>query len=406
MSKSRNKKKSKNKGNQKFQEMLKKQHLEFWATLKKISDCSGATEAFKKIPKNEYKYIEKLRNGNVNAELPAEHKLNKKDQEYIKNYIQQALEIDKITIKEGKPPITLKEYYIAGSALRLYLNATKDTDFPEAKEVKEGHKAFMDIFDTFYAEESLNAVAIFLALFSSNLAGELYYFRVGLSKKHKYKVCFLATKFEGITKHFTINNGKRPAYRMGVPFRHDGVIWNKIKASDFGIKSSFPDMELDVYIQSHAVKRLYERLDPISTPEYYLFSFMSLLEAKIIKYKGKNLIEFYIGEYKVGYFIAEYIDGVILIKTFLLMTNDATPEGDKLHQQTGISIIGKKYFDIDKLKTFISSDLAEDEKLKEIFIKAGCKSLLDSGQTLHKRNIFVEVAASLSKYLNLDENSD
>ncbi|MCI0514429.1 hypothetical protein L0128_14525 [candidate division KSB1 bacterium] len=56
---------------------------------------------------------------------------------------------------------------------------------------------------------------------------------------------------------------KRPVYRLGWAFADSGLKWAKIMAAELDAKGSFASMPLDVYIQSHALLRLRERLDRI-----------------------------------------------------------------------------------------------------------------------------------------------
>ena len=105
--------------------------------------------------------------------------------------------------------------------------------------------------------------------------------------------------------------------------------------------------------------------------------------------------------------LVEIVDNVLLIKTFLLLTNQATPEGEKLKELTGLSKIDMKYWNIDRLSTFQKTDMEENEELKQIFRNAGCSKLfsravnfLDEEEKEHRR-----VAENFLKYCQVEEHA-
>jgi len=110
-------------------------------------------------------------------------------------------------------------------------------------------------------------------------------------------------------------------------------------------------------------------------------------------------------EYKVGYLLTTLNEGKLVIRSFLFLTNDGTPEGRKLRALTGLAKRDKKYLEIDKLSTFTAYRIHEDEELSALFHEAGCGSLLDA------RNLEAIAAeytpardkAALRKYLDTDQ---
>ena len=73
----------------------------------------------------------------------------------------------------------------------------------------------------------------------------------------------------------------------------------------------------------------------------------------------------------------------IVIRTFLFVTNNGTPEGQMLENVTGLQKLDKKYLALDKLSTFMTSDIGGNEKVKEIFTSAGCQCLLELYERSH-----------------------
>jgi len=179
------------------------------------------------------------------------------------------------------------------------------------------------------------------------------------------------------TRYFSIAGNSRPAYQVGWPQSQTGVSYAELDPSLFG--SEFDGLDkASVYIQTHALNRLAERLDSLEKQELLSSVYASLLDPVVVRQeKGKILLSYRILSTKMGYFTAEYIDGAVLIHTFLFITNNGTPEGQKLNELTGLGKLDKKYLTIDKLSTFINSDISTNEKLKSVFTKAGCSCLLE-----------------------------
>jgi len=138
------------------------------------------------------------------------------------------------------------------------------------------------------------------------------------------------------------------------------------------------ELPLKVYIQSHAINRLFERIDCFWIGAVYFNLYFSLASPKIEYDINKTLlIEFRIFNVKAGYFRADIVDGIILIRTFLFVTNNGTPEGMLLESNTGLQKLDKKYLAIDKLSTFVNSDLDKNEEVQQLFINSGCQCLFN-----------------------------
>jgi len=183
---------------------------------------------------------------------------------------------------------------------------------------------------------------------------------------------------EPVTRQIEINGNSRPVFRVGWAYASFGMKWAEIKPSVLNIKNPFPEIPVEVYIQSHALQRLAERMDkiPISLVHYGVY--MSFKEPKICYDKNNNvLIECYIDWIKAGYFVVELIEGILVIKTFLFITNTGTPEAQLLEANTGLQKTDKQYFAFDKLSTFMNADIDNMPELQKILIDSGCQSLIE-----------------------------
>jgi len=184
------------------------------------------------------------------------------------------------------------------------------------------------------------------------------------------------------TKLIKTEDGSRPAIRVGWVFPVHGEDWVQIQPSILGYKDLAEDTPLDVYIQQHAFNRLKERIDCFESGITHFQLFLSLKSPQIA-YDSHHrlLIEFRFNETKAGYFRADIIDGVILLRTFLFVTNTGTPEGMLLEKKTGLKMLDKKYLAIDKLSSFMNSDLDKNEEVRQLLKDSGFQCLIELYET-------------------------
>ncbi|WP_243348589.1 hypothetical protein [Parabacteroides sp. FAFU027] len=179
------------------------------------------------------------------------------------------------------------------------------------------------------------------------------------------------------TRTFVIDQKKRTGYRLGWAKPFGTEVWPTITPGKLGLKCGLADLPIEVYIQTHAINRLTERIDTIPLGLIQMLLVTAFLNPKIIHYKGRILIEFAINRIKVGYLLCSIVEGALLIKTFLLVTNSDTPEADKLEELTGLNKADKSYLALDKLSSFYSEDFAGNESVCRLFKKIGCGKLTE-----------------------------
>ena len=178
-------------------------------------------------------------------------------------------------------------------------------------------------------------------------------------------------------RNFSTPDGKRSAFKVCWPKSQEGIIYAEMLPSLFGEYSDPDDKPVPVYIQRHAMNRLMERLDGMRRYEIQYCLFDSVSKPILIRHgKNKMLIAYKIADSKLGYLVAEYLNGAVFIHTFLFITNNGTPEGQKLTELTGLGKLDKKYLTIDTLNCFLRSDIAKNERLSALFRQVGCSSLL------------------------------
>jgi hypothetical protein len=96
------------------------------------------------------------------------------------------------------------------------------------------------------------------------------------------------------------------------------------------------------------------------------------------------------------------IEGNLVVRTFLFLTFNGTPEGKRLEDFIGLKALDTKYLKMDKLSSFMTDKLKENEELRSIFERADCLHLvelydkLDQFSDVHPDHSPVEI---LSRYL-------
>jgi len=172
----------------------------------------------------------------------------------------------------------------------------------------------------------------------------------------------------------------RPVFRLGAPVAaaQEPIKWITADASIAGNSHKGDKKELDVYIQSHALRRLSERLDLLSQEaiNYALWENTCTID-KFESCAGYRLLPFEIFGIKTGYLVADLIDGKILFRTFLFITHNTTPEGVRLRKLTGLGKEDITYWRIDRLSTFVNFREDKYPGLTQLFVNAGLGSLMD-----------------------------
>ncbi len=227
----------------------------------------------------------------------------------------------------------------------------------------------------------------------NNIPGlPMYYFRICfdslLDLPHsRMKAWDLRVNSVDTQKGFVNMNGHiRPIFRLSWPLLTGKESFSAdIDTSKLGHYYKGKRNKLPVYIQSHASERLFERCEPIPAiwcTQSYFHSFYSRMEVEV--YDGRILFSYSNYKMKLGYFLADVIDEKIIIKTFLLITHEHTPEGGKFQELTGFSKHDVNYWNIDKLTTFINNDMFPDNPLYPYFKEAGLLHLFEMNEETFK----------------------
>lgn len=100
------------------------------------------------------------------------------------------------------------------------------------------------------------------------------------------------------------------------------------------------------------------------------------MSVKAIRFKGSLLIPFSIYQERAGYFTGEIVDGKLILTTFLFLTNNNTPEGEEIYKQYELTRIDKDYLSINKLSSFVASDIAQNPEARNFLLRQAVKASL------------------------------
>lgn len=187
-----------------------------------------------------------------------------------------------------------------------------------------------------------------------------------------------AFKPEAVT--LALKDGMHGTKRLGWVFSDLKWEYVKVKASALGFKTGIMDIPLDVYVQTHALERLKERIN-ITPGVMHEILFLIFMQDKIEHcwHKGACLVTYRVSGEKAGYLLVKLHTDKLVIHTFLFLTNDDTPEGDKLKNLLEIEKADKQYMHIDNLPAFNAYHIDKNERASQLFKDAGCGSLLKLG---------------------------
>lgn len=319
---------------------------------------------------------------------------------HIKNLISRHSKLRKLTVP-GPMVVNLAEFFTVILSVSVILPQVISDDFPHLKTFKEKLDKFClsieGVFD--YAIGNFHNLLFGLGLCFNDISKTLY----GLNHEiphiqhSKYglenKVIINTYKIESL--NIMVGDASRPVIHVCYVFSNS-IEWISITPSVLKISNSSSNIPLDVYIQSHALKRLSERIDCFLEGIVHYNMFISLKSPVVYHYKGNILIEYRLFDIKAGYFLIDIVGDKIIIKTFLFILNNNTPESEMLGNLTGLQKLDRQYLALDKLSTFMTSDIGSNENVRSILTSAGCQCLLDLYEKHHG------LAIDTSKKFNIE----
>jgi len=173
--------------------------------------------------------------------------------------------------------------------------------------------------------------------------------------------------------HFAYNDKYRPAYQAicgsfltgeAIPIT---IPYNQI------IEESDRTHLLEVYVQSHALTRMKERIDilPAAIRNLCLNSSLTHCQTATLN-NGQRVLKLTENNTGIiGYLPFTIIKDKLFVLTFLPICNQNAPEGKKLQEILGIGRKETEFLGMDKLSFFIDTDFEALPRLKQAVIDSG-----------------------------------
>ena len=413
MSKKTKHKKARLRGsNKKETEAIKKKL--FQKSFINLMDAMGIGDLYSEIPLAQKKLIAKARFRNLRIEVEQGSQVNRQDLRFFKGITSMYLKKNSIPFGPGGQMISLNDYFTAGYTFMSFFGNIDESSFEGADQLRKAaieFKSYMQKEDNPY-HSYLAKLIHGLLFFTSRPDRLIYSIRMGTirlysgSKMIGLSVCIYFRSQKPIKRQVILEKKKRIAYRVGVPDKSgENIVWVKIPHNLLVSNYSGKHEQLDMYIQSHALHRFDERIRGLDTVEGLRLSLnYSLKDPTIVEYKdGIGLLEFTHANKKFGYFVFNLIDDMLILRTFLFLTNSGTPEGKKIDKLLGIRKIDKQYLALDTAYTFMHTDLLNSPWLCDLLVEAGCEQLCDMATDGMVDNRKTGYALDAVRYLGLPE---
>lgn len=412
------KKKEKKKSSQQLKQEELHQKNCYLRRIKAMMGIIGDESAYELLsPKGiEVLYFLRLRPVKLISSDDLKLKATKHDLDILNNQLNQLLRENFISLGPEKKQVCLYDFFCFTETLYLILRNNNDDYCLNPEVFKEKLRGFSDD----YAEIRVTAFSKltdcldFLAWVYSRPIQ--YNIKIVLEPRKEAKSPFDRSAFynnyivsfeKPKTELMEIDGHKRTVFELGA-YKENTLIHFFLTPEQLGMTGILQKVPLYVYIQSHAVDRIKERIGDSFICTSYVDIIMAILANKPSRSDdGGFLFPYFYLQKRLGYLKANLIENKIIIRTFLFLTNNGTPEGKKLATMLGVQKEDKKYLGIDKLSTFINSDIEANETLKQIFIKAGCSSLFEMKIHLKQKPDHANQCASyLSHYLGLTRKTE
>jgi len=386
--------KSKKKNNQSGQQkqLYAQQSNEFLKKLRNSFKSIVGEDIFRFIPPNDYKLLIFARARPIIVVAGEGQSIPPKIIEAIQKLVNFYIKKVAMPAETSQKPVSIIDFYTTGLTLSAYCSYLKglDVKYKNADQVialiLNSNLELNNQFDILY-DKLVDELFPFLIRTTNSFWEGYYSYQFNVSNSNdsvglQYRI--IVSQYEPEKQKFRLSDNVRPAFRIGWTFKDNVFEWIYLLPSELGIKSLPEDQQIPVYMQSHAIQRVFERLDCIHRYVLILSIYVSLRKNVCIKIQDKFMIEFMILDVKVGYLSAVLTDGKLVICTFLFLTFNGTPEGKRLEKYIGLKMLDTKYLKMDKLSSFMTGKLKENEKLRSIFESADCLHLVELYDKLEK----------------------
>lgn len=403
MSKRRKKRPSAQQQKQKQAEQRKK----FYRKVRYFFVLIEKEHLFGLISERELQYLWKLRMRAPKVKPEDDCSLSAKHVKMMTEALYYYLNDHKVDIPGTNKQINAYDYLTTGLTIYAFILQESNQDFQKGDEFYEEMRPITENLFGDELELLIKKLKTILGMIYDGIDIDHYPVQFewggGQGAHQGMFAAFIVNKVVNPIIHIKTGGSRRPAYQVG--FALDHFVPLQLKAEILHLETAeYPEL-LNVYIQSHALRRLSERVDLLAQGELRWCMYDSLAQPTVIPYRHNSyLIEYRVLGYKIGYLVADLMKNKIIIRTFLLVTQCGTPEEKKLCSNTGLSKEDIAYLNLCKLSSFVNSDIYENQTLKVMFEEAGCGPILAFAKDKAKKPIKkVPRAEQILDYLKVEK---
>ena len=378
---------------------------EFFNRFEKLAEIAGCKDACKLLNKSNRMLMYLLRIHLTQPRVDKGEPISKEQAKILAILFRHWRERRDIELIKGGEKISIGDVYVIDCF--IYFLGKEDNGF-DLEAFNSAFKPLIDAYDELDSPEDLLYGMYDNILAMLNAVGrEMFSIKTEfVQKKYPVSGVFHIVKVKHhrlVKRSISIDGKRRPIVQFGWPIANDGI-WNlKIKSDEIKDIYKGDKKELEVYIQSHAIKRFEERTKPLSLLYCRLFMAKLFRNYEVAQIKGgKIFLPLYYSHVKIGYFIADIIDEKVIIKTFLFVTHHSTPEGEALGKLTGFGKLDISYWHFDSVTSFLTNPPAEGSMIKKMMHEAGIDKLFELNKLIESNSDskdvdWVEVEAYIEK---------
>lgn len=298
-----------------------------------------------------------------------------------------------ILLLTGKK-ITLRDFKTTLTSIFLCMESEKISVGPHTKEIKKEINNLLSKYIDIWLGVDQQSKDFFddLCTHISSLKYGIYYPKETYKEKPMTSLedswstspVFLFNREIPNHRQLNFDGKKREVYQMGFPELNKGVRWTQVASERLGLPygKSYP-----CYIQQHAIVRLTERIGIFSESVSVFQACLSLEQGKVLRMPNSEAFyfELKILNIKLGYLVTYLIDEMLVVKTFIFVTQSGSPEGKRIEAAMGLKRDDKDYIGMSTLKGFLSEDVAKNPKMAILLEKSGCADLLNAYEVFSKK---------------------
>ena len=324
---------------------------------------------------------------------------------YIREVQKRSTEfMEHVCIGDPALKLTFYDYLTMGTQFGTYCAATyEETQYYEQAEVYKtigdrvteledfGEQTLMKQYFEFLRELLGHLSQFNYRMYGFDLAFKQTRTRVMLA--HYIQI----TSIECEKKAFIFHDKKRPAFRMLMPnFIESDIKYVNIPTNRV-FENSVPDKLLKLYIQSHALLRMKERLDTLTIYEKNLYLIQSVYSGgKVRLSSGREAFEMLDdANHIIAYLPFMVQDDCVVILTVLPVINPVTPIGKKICETLGVTKAELEICGMDKLSYFRRTDFDKILRLKQA-LESNNLMYLTEDLCLYKFEINIERTTGIS----------